>query len=601
MISARLTLALCLLALAHAPSAANEVSIERFGASPGTADAGPAVRRAIEYLRAHPGTTLVFPRGDYRFEVASASEIDLFLSNTDVVNPRRIAMDLSGLERVTLSGPGARLLFRDRIMPFAIRGSRDVTVSGFEIDWIRPLMSQATVTAADEDGITLRIDADYPHVVDGGRLYFLVEGRRAEPWDFMEFDPSLSAVAARTGDAGALGKNWRGYRASQVSPGVVRLAHRFGRQPRVGNVLVARHGVRDHAGAFIEGSANVTLSDLEFRHTSGLGVLAQYSENLTYRNVHVRPAPGSSRQFAGHDDGFHFSNCRGRILVERCSFFGLMDDGMNVHGTSVAVIERRGPRTLACRFMHQQSVGLRFGEPGDELSIIDRASMLSVGAVRVVAIRRSGVRDFEVEVDGDVPPLPEGGLALENLSWTPEVTVRGSLFGGGRARGMLVTTPRAVVIEDNTFRSSGAAITISGDANGWYESGAVRDVLVRGNRFEDCNTSTYQFSEAVITISPEIPRPGHAPFHRNIRIEDNTFRMANTPVLWAFSVSGLRFERNRIGVSPRWDPWHGHASLTLLTSEDVTVKDNVIDPAFRDRSVRIEGGKPETISIAGWQ
>jgi hypothetical protein len=407
-------------------------------------------------------------------------------------------------------------------------------------------------------------------------------------------------VAARTGDAGCLGRNWRDYEASEVSPGVVRLAHPFARLPRVGNVLVARHGARDHAGVFIEASDGVTLSEIEFRHTSGLGVLAQYSSDLTFRNVHFRAAPGSARQFAGHDDGFHISNCKGKVVIDRCSFFGLMDDPINVHGTSVSVTARKAPRTLACRFMHDQSMGLRFGDAGDDISILDRASMLPIARAKMTAIRRAGVREFEVDLDTDVPELPASGLALENLTWTPEVVVRGSLFAGVRARGLLLTTPRATLIEDNTFRSSGAAVMISGDANGWYESGAVTDVSIRRNRFEDANTSTYQFSNAVVTISPEIPKPG-GPFHRNIRIEDNTFRVTDRPVLYAYSVKGLTFKNNRIDVSPRWDPWHPDASLTFRACEDVEVSGNVIDPAFRDRSVAIEGGKVDTVRVTGWR
>jgi hypothetical protein len=486
-------------------------------------------------------------------------------------------------------------------MPFAIRDAREIELQGFEIDWQRPLMSQGIVVAADAAGITLRIDPDeYPYVVERGELFFLVEGRRRKPWDFMEFDPALYAVAARTGDAGCLGRNWRGYQASEVSPGIVRLAHAFERLPRVGHVLVARHGARDHAGVFIEGSRAVTLSEMEFRHTSGLGVLAQYSSDLTFRNVHFRPAPGSPRQFAGHDDGFHVSNCRGRVVIDRCSFFGLMDDPVNVHGTSVSVTARKGARTLACRFMHDQSVGLRFGDPGDEISVLDRASLLPIGRARMTAIRRQGVREFEVDLDADVPVVPAGGLALENLTWTPEVVVRSSLFAGVRARGLLLTTPRAALVEGNTFRSSGAAVMISGDANGWYESGAVADVTIRRNRFEDANTSTYQFSNAVVTIAPEIPAPA-GPFHRNIRIEDNTFRVTDRPVLYAFSVKGLTFKGNRIDVSPRWDAWHPDASLTFRGCEDVEVSGNVVDPAYRDRSVAVEGGRPDTVHIDGWR
>ena len=59
--------------------------------------------------------------------------------------------------------------------------------------------------------------------------------------------------------------------------------------------------------------------------------------------------------------------------------------------------------------------------------------------------------------------------------------------------------------------------------------------------------------------------------------------------------------RNRIDVSPRWDPWHTDPSLTFLASEDVNVADNVLDPTFRDRATRVEGDRMETVRIAGWK
>jgi len=88
--------------------------------------------------------------------------------------------------------------------------------------------------------------------------------------------------------------------------------------------------------------------------------------------------------------------------------------------------------------------------------------------------------------------------------------------------GQLVSTPGKVVIENNDFVSSGEAILIAGDANGWYESGAVSDVLICGNRFHpSCLTSWYEYGEGIISICPIIPKlDPEKPYHRNIRIED---------------------------------------------------------------------------------
>lgn len=130
---------------------------------------------------------------------------------------------------------------------------------------------------------------------------------------------------------------------------------------------------------------------------------------------------------------------------------------------------------------------------------------------------RLNEREFILETEKPFSRTIQAGMALENLTWTPDVEIRNCRFLSNRARGLLISTPGKVVVENNFFASSGSAILIAGDANYWYESGAVRDLLIRGNRFDaSCLTSEYQFTEAVISILPEIPEPDPSrPFHRN--------------------------------------------------------------------------------------
>ena len=53
--------------------------------------------------------------------------------------------------------------------------------------------------------------------------------------------------------------------------------------------------------------------------------------------------------------------------------------------------------------------------------------------------------------------------------------------------GVLVTSRKPIVIENNAFcKLSMAPIYISCDANNWYESGRVEDVLIRNNKFYNC-------------------------------------------------------------------------------------------------------------------
>ena len=196
------------------------------------------------------------------------------------------------------------------------------------------------------------------------------------------------------------------------------------------------------------------------------------------------------------------------------------------------------------------------------------------------------------------------GDALENLTWSPDVTIRNNDFDSNRARGLLVSTPGRVLIENNRFQSSGSAILIAGDANAWYESGAVRDVIIRGNEFgEACLSSPYQFGEGIISILPEIPKPELGlPFHRNIRIEDNTFRPSDFPVLYAKSVDGLTFSGNRIVRSRYFEPYHPRkATLTFEMCRAVRVERNQVGEDVLGRNIVLKGTLPTEVTVGPGQ
>lgn len=80
------------------------------------------------------------------------------------------------------------------------------------------------------------------------------------------------------------------------------------------------------------------------------------------------PNYAKGRYLCGHADGFQVSNCRGHIVVDGCKFEGLMDDPINVHGTSVKIIEKKGRNRLVCKFMHGMSTGMTWGGIGDRVA-----------------------------------------------------------------------------------------------------------------------------------------------------------------------------------------------------------------------------------------
>jgi hypothetical protein len=587
-------------------SAANQpdtISVTNFGAVPGSrTNATPYIIKALEACRGKQNAVLWFPAGRYDFWPQHCIEKEYFESNTTDNNPKRLAIFIKGQKDLTIDCNGSEFVFHDRMQPFTVDHSTNIAIKNTSIDWDIPLTAQCQVVAVTDEYIDIEIDRlESPFIIENSKLVFIGEGWKSQWNGVMEFDKDTRLIPPMTGDVSCLGGNWRGYKAKDMGDGLVRLEFQFKRKPEIGNYLVLRHSARDHAGIFISNSKNVTLENINIYHTAGLGVLAQYSEDLTYQSVNVVPNPKKNRYLSGHDDGFHYSNCKGSIIVGNCEFAGLMDDPINVHGTSVRIMEKISPFKLRCKFMHEQSVGMEWGFNGDKVGFIENEAMATVGNGTIISFVKIDNEVFDLVFSQQVPVSMKPGDALENLTWTPSVSITGSRFKSCRARGILISTPGKVVIENNIFESSGAAILIAGDANYWYESGAVTDVLIRNNKFMDpCMSSMYQFCEGIISIYPEIPKPiPGKQFHRNIRIENNEFHPFDYPVLYARSVNGLSFTGNTLIRSTMFQPFHERKSgLTFDACKSVTVSGNKLVGDVLGRTIALENMTNSGISVS---
>jgi hypothetical protein len=569
------------------------VYITDFGIQPDSRqNAVPAVQRALEKCRSMPNAILYFPRGRYDFWPQHAVEKVYFESNTTDNNPKRNAIFIYGMQGLKIEGGGSSFIYHDRIQPFTIDSSRDIIIQNLSIDWDIPLTAQAEVLDTGSNFVDLQIDEQqYPFIIEKGKLVFVGEGWKSAVFAAMDFDRGSHRIAYRTGDSpGALGAGWRDYQTENLGGGRVRLQYHFKRLPQIGNILVLRHSARDHAMVFIRKSDRVQIDHVTGYHCAGLGMLSQYSSNLSFTNVAIIPNQAKHRYFSGHDDGLHFSNCGGNILVDSCRFAGLMDDPINIHGTYVRIIEKRSDHVLLCRFMEHMSVGMEWGRKGEEIAYINHHTLQTIGHGRIDAFRRINDTDFELTVEEPIPADLELNSGLENLSWTPAAIIRNSVFESCRARGILITTPKPVLVENNQFMSSGSAILIAGDVNSWYESGACNDVLIRNNEFFDpVNTSEYQFTEAMISIYPEIPvmNAQTPPYHRNIRIEQNRFHAFDYPILFAQSVEGLSFSNNKLIRSYAFRPYHRQkATISLSGCRKVRIFNNTVDDHLLGKNLR---------------
>jgi hypothetical protein len=549
---------------------------------------------------------IIFPKGRYDFFPDSNYLKPYYETNTYDVNPKRLAIFLENKKNITIDAQGSNFVYHGHIQPFTLDNSENITIKNVNIDWDKPLTAEAKVLEANESRIMVSLDTfQFPYEVREKGLLFKADDWEAEwalsqgSW-LIEIDQN-HIIPANTGDNGCVRGKINEVKYSELEPGIVLMEGEFTKTPTVGNYLIMRHSTRDHAGMFFFHSKNIKLENVNIHHTSGLGVLSQYCENLEMQKVNVVPNAAKNRYLSGHDDGLHFMGCKGEIIINECRALGLMDDPINIHGTCIPIFEKVDSKTLKCNFAHSMSSGLIWAEKGDTVGFIEKKSMVTKANAVVASFTLIDKDSLILEFENEIPDYINENYSIENLTWTPSVSITNSFAGSCRARGYLISTPKKVLVENCVFESSGSAILIAGDANHWFESGAFTDVTIRNNEFRwPCNGSPYQFCKAVISIFPEIPEPDPLrPFHRNIRIEDNTFNPADLPILYALSVDGLTFKNNTITRSYEFEPWRNQKyAIHLIACLDVEISGNTVGDDVLGKNILLEGMDRKELKIS---
>lgn len=528
--------------------------------------------------------TFVFENGDYYFSPLKEMKFNYSLSNTTILPERTLGILMKNMKSCTFEGNGARLWFEGHMQPLTLDKCENITVKDIKINWKKPLVAEGEVITVTEEYADVYISSkNFPHRLSNEWLEFDVG---ADEWYKLSnnspivYEPHFRTVRRNTGD---------GFWVKSITVTEKKDIYRFWLHCRTnaqaGDILVLRHNERYHAGIFTERCKDILFENIIVHSCGGLGCLSQFCENMAYKQVHFIPDISLGRLVTnGRDDGMHITCNKGKVIITECTFLGLMDDPINVHGCSVTGDEVVDRRTLRCHYRHAQAMGfLYWAEEGHEVAFIQRKNMSRVGTAKVVSYKLENQDTFLLEFAEDLPEnilkmaKEEACLALENLTNTAEFVCTNNRFGSCRARGILISTPKHVLIENNYFESSGSAILVAGDANNWFESGECNDVIIRNNVFTHaCLTSEYEFCQGIISICPTIPEPDlYKPFHKNIVICNNKFDSAETPVLYAYSCKNLEFKDNIIFKSNAAERWHTSDSrITLSYCVDSIIENN---------------------------
>lgn len=480
--------------------------------------------------------TVKFLPGKHLFAHGALITEKLHISNTNdrPGQPKAVGILLRGAKHVRLEGPGATILAEGKMIYAHLDHVEDVRLAGLTFDYVTPTMGELTVLANGPDSTDVSVSPANRYRIDKGRMYWTGPG-----WEFplggyiRGYNPKDSSFPSpRTNFASV----------EETAPGRLRLKFAKGDAGLpVGAVMQNRDITRDCCGFFQAYSKDIAWKDCTIRYMHGLGVVSQFTENIRFDNLRAEPEPGSGRTIVGWADVLHFSGCSGDIVVNGGVLGYAHDDSINVHGTHLRITGTPSPDRLALRFMHPQSYGFEAVFPGDTLDFVRFDTLRPFGSARVKEVRKIDDKNLEVVLDGPAPAGIRDRDVVENATRTASLHVSGVSIRAESTRAFLITTRKPVVIEKCLFDRTGmAAIWIEGDASSWFESGFVRDLVIRDNTF-------VRGSAPSIDIAPHNTR-ADGPVHTGIAITGNRFEMGGGVAIRSRSSetkqSGNTFLRN---------------------------------------------------------
>lgn len=526
-------------------------------------DVEPAIRKALEDCLKSKGSTLVLPGGTLPVKPDYCYGKFQKISNNDP-SDKRIAFDIVGADGLRIEGNGTTLLFTGFISPFNVEDSRNVSVSGLDIDYTRTFHSEGLITGSGKDWVKVKFPDDYRISLESGIIVFRDEFRNKYPYgNLLEFDTEKKEVAHYVRDYWVWGP---GLQAEALPDGDYKV---YEKDIRVttGNTLVFGAAARLNPAFTLERCDGFTLKDVNIWHCGGMGVIAQRSKDLELNNVNVVPSPGKGRMISITADATHFVNCKGFIRMIGCTFMNQKDDATNIHGWYAVARRKVSDNQL----LLWSNYGKDFAEVGMEMEFVSHNTMMTYDTLKVKEVYKFN-DDYSVVTFEE--PIPEGFEerdVLADASVKPEVLIKGCSFGNNRARGLLIGSKGKVVIEDNYFHVPGAAILFEGDGNYWYEQSGVKDVTIRGNVFENCLHGCKGWGSACIAVGSGIPQKESSRYHSNITIEDNTFKTFDPRILNLYCVDGVIYRDNKVTLNKDYEYDPQGEPFTFENCDNVSV------------------------------
>lgn len=484
---------------------------------------------------------LIFEKSTYDLRANYAMEHFCYLSNNDF-GLKNIAFALINKRNILIDGSGSLLLGTGRILPFYLQNSSQITIKNFEIDYTRPFFSQGLVVESGDDYAVFDIDQTrYPYSVKDGVLQFEGENCQSEfVHGFLEYDP----VDRRPIDNGFDTMPKSAVHAEQTANGL-KVYVSWVKPPVVGNMMTIKHERRILPAIALDQCDGITLENIWIKHCGTMGVIAQYTCDININHCDVRVDTTSDRMVSANADATHFVNCTGALTIEHCTLEGQLDDAINVHGNYFKVAQIIDPKHLLIEIPHFQQVGAIGLKPQTNLAFCNKDTMMAVGTGQVQSIQTINNKFYKLALTEAFDFDPAITYCIDAIDDYPTVVFRHNTVRKNRARGLLFTASKPILVQHNLIEAEGCAIKMNGDMNNWYEATNIGTITICDNVILRKNNENW--GVAIIDIDAQMDNQLQGSyFHGDIIIKNNRFVVDQTPLIYGYSFNSLTFSDNLV-------------------------------------------------------
>lgn len=465
----------------------------------------------------------------------------VFLSNTDTdINTKHgqkhVLIYIKDKDNLTIDCNGSNFILHGPLTSFLFKNCSNIKLMNATFDYKNPTMSEMYVEKKIDDKYIVEVNPACLFDIKDNSIIFHSEINRSGSY-YWSYDYRDDNCICLFNDEETSQTKTRVFDKSKKHP----CAPRFSKITSLGNNLIEvslfnqndyfkvgstleiRNTIRDEIGGAFVDCNDATMENVTFNSIHGFGILSQCCNNVKYLNNKIIPSRG--RKISCNADFFHFSCCRGNILIQGNHLKEGHDDYINIHGIHTVVSKIKDSKTIEVEFKHPCSYGFNFYRTNDSIGLIDRNRLIQIDENKVIGSNLIDDYHIELRLEKDVDERYLGN-GIDNISTSPKVEIKDNKFDSSMGRGILVTTREKCLIENNEFNNlAGAALCVCDDCNFWYESSLTNDVIFKDNKVTNCAYNPFgENKEFEIFIKPEVmDKSFNGYVHNKIEVKDNVF------------------------------------------------------------------------------